>query len=137
MRVGISDNLHGDGHFTSIGARFESRKCPHLPGETAAKLLDAPDAHGVHHCLARDLTNCASYDWKGCQNVCRRDLTPCTCIRGSTALAALDWAVSECNAFLDPLLELPDDLRKGAHQNLCLGRRQPPCSRRSFPVRGR
>src|SRR3989442_15347897 len=41
MRAGISDNLHGDGHLTSIGARFESRKCPHLPGETAAKLLHA------------------------------------------------------------------------------------------------
>jgi len=39
MRAGISVNLHGDGHLTSIGARFETRKCPDLPGETAAKLL--------------------------------------------------------------------------------------------------
>jgi len=42
MRVGISDNLHGDGHSTSIGARFEHPKCPDLPGETAAKLLHVP-----------------------------------------------------------------------------------------------
>src|SRR5690349_17322072 len=41
MRAGISDNLHGDGHLTSIGARFEHRKCPDLPGETAAKLPHA------------------------------------------------------------------------------------------------
>jgi hypothetical protein len=48
MRAGISDNLHGDGHLTSIGARFEHRKCPDSPGETAAKLLHAPHADGAH-----------------------------------------------------------------------------------------
>jgi len=41
MRAGISDNLHGVGHLTSIGARFETRICPLLPGETAAKLLQS------------------------------------------------------------------------------------------------
>lgn len=41
MRAGISDNLHGDGHLTSIGARFKTRKCPDLLGETAAKLPHA------------------------------------------------------------------------------------------------
>src|SRR6266516_620187 len=46
MRAGISYNLHGDGHLTSIGARFETRKRPELPGETAAKLLHAGVSHG-------------------------------------------------------------------------------------------
>ena len=41
MRAGISVNLHGDGHLTSIGARFETKKCHLLRGETAANLLHA------------------------------------------------------------------------------------------------
>jgi hypothetical protein len=41
MRAGVSVNLHGEGHLTSIGARFEPRKYPALPGETAANLLHA------------------------------------------------------------------------------------------------
>jgi hypothetical protein len=44
MRAGVSVNLHGVGHLTSIGARFETRKCPLLPGETAAKLLHEDEA---------------------------------------------------------------------------------------------
>jgi len=65
MRAGISVNLHGDGHLTSIGARFETRKCPDWPGETAAKLLHAQEDDSIRkapfrpglylRCLARDV----------------------------------------------------------------------------------
>src|SRR5713226_4668324 len=59
MRTGISVNLHGDGHFTSIGARFETRKCPVLPGETAAKLLHAQDDEdGRKGCSVRPESRC-------------------------------------------------------------------------------
>jgi len=43
MRARISVNLHGYGHLTSIAARFETRKCPHLPGETVEKRLQAKE----------------------------------------------------------------------------------------------
>ena len=36
--AGYSDNLLGNGHFPSIGARFPAVVCPVLPAETTAKL---------------------------------------------------------------------------------------------------
>ena len=45
MQADISVNLHGVGHLTSIGARFETRICPRLPGETATKQLQQICVH--------------------------------------------------------------------------------------------
>lgn len=37
-QAGISDNLLGNGHFQSIGARIPAVVCPLMPEETRAKL---------------------------------------------------------------------------------------------------